>query len=354
MRKTTLTTALAVCCAGALAACGAGTTGGEASGSTSLNIYAWAGEVPDSVVEAFEEETGIAVTLDTFDSNETMISKLAAGNAGYDIVEPSQYAVQQLIAQELIAPLDHDAISGLDNLQAKFVDPTYDPGNAYAVPWIWGTTGLLYNETCTGEPLTSWTAMFDEKYAGKIYMLDNMLASYIVGLQVNGLSATTTDEDEIETATQTLIGQKPLLAGYNSTNYYDLVASGDACMSLAWGGSSVAKVIDANPDVHYVLPEEGGTIWVDSFAVVKDAPHADAALAWLNFVLRPEIGAMAVDDGSLATTNEAALDLITDTDLLENSAVFAPAEQTESSEFIVDPGEALAYFQDGWTRVKAS
>lgn len=326
----------------------------SAPASTQLNIYAWAGEIPDSVVKAFEDETGIDVTIDTFDSNETMISKLAAGNSGYDVVEPSQYAVQLLVGQDLVAAIDYSQVEGMDNLQSKFINPSYDANNEHAVPWIWGSTGLLYNESCTGEELTSWKSMFDKKYAGKIYMLDNMLAAYIVGLQVNGYHANSTNKDEIAAATQSLIDQKALLAGYNSTNYYKHVASGEACMSLAWGGAEVAKVVDKNPDVHYILPTEGGTLWVDSFSVAKDAPHADAAYKWLNFTLKPEVGAMATNDGSLATTNQAALEKITDKALLDNPAIFAPSSQTENADFIVDPGEAMTYFQQGWTKVKAS
>jgi spermidine/putrescine transport system substrate-binding protein len=342
--------ALVAASALALTAC----AGGDSGDAKELNIYAWAGEVPDSVVEAFEKETGISVNVDTFDSNETMIAKLAAGNTGYDIVEPSQYAVQQLVGQDLIEPIDYSKVQGMDNLQAKFVNPSFDPENKHAVPWIWGTTGLLYNEACTKAPLTSWNALFDPAFRGKIYMLDNMLASYIVGLQSTGSSATSTNEAEIAKATDKLIQQKPLLAGYNSTNYYDLVASGDACASLAWGGSSVGKVVADNPDVKYTLPTEGGTLWVDSFSIAIGAPHTDAAYKWLNFVLKPEIGAMATNDGSLATTNEASRKLVTDPKVLQNPAIFAPDDQLAKAEFIVDPGDAMKYYQDGWTRVKAS
>jgi spermidine/putrescine transport system substrate-binding protein len=255
----------------ALTACG----GADSGDANELNIYAWAGEVPDSVVAAFEKETGISVNIDTFDSNETMIAKLAAGNTGYDIVEPSQYAVQQLVGQDLIESVDYSKVQGMDNVQPKFVDPSFDAKNEHAVPWIWGTTGLLYNETCTKGPLTSWNALFDPAYRGKIYMLDNMLASYIVGLQATGSPATSTDEAQIKRATDKLMQQKPLLAGYNSTNYYDLVASGDACASLAWGGSSVGKVVADNPNVKYTLPTEGGTLWVDNFSIARWPPTTD-------------------------------------------------------------------------------
>ncbi len=353
MKKITLAAA-GIAALLALTSCsGGGASEGEAS--TELNVYAWADEIPQTVFDAFTEETGIKVNVDSFDSNETMISKLSAGNSGYDIVEPSQYAVQQLVGQELVEPLDKSRIEGLDNIAEKFKDPSYDPGLEYSVPWVWGTTGLMYNSTCTGgEEITSWKSLFDPKWQGKINMLDNMLAAYIAGLQVNGFDADSTDEQEIAKATESLIEQKPLLAGYNSTNYGDLVANGDVCISEAWGGTSTAKIVEENEDVHYVLPEEGGSLWVDGLAIAKGAPHEDAAYEFINFLLRPEIAAMATNDGGLASANAAAQEHITDQGLLSNAAVYASEEQVANADFIVDPGAAMKFYQDGWTRVKAS
>ncbi|GAA2447071.1 ABC transporter substrate-binding protein [Agromyces soli] len=351
--KKLIVASVGVVAALALSSCSG--TGGDAGPSTELNVYAWADEIPQTVFDAFTEETGIAVNVDNFDSNETMISKLAAGNSGYDIVEPSQYAVQQLVGQELLEPLDKSKIEGIDNLAPKFADPSYDPGLQYSVPWVWGTTGLLYNATCTGgEEITSWTSLFDPKWKGKINMLDNMLAAYIAGLQVNGYGADSTDEAEIAKATESLIEQKPLLSGYNSTNYGELVASGDVCISEAWGGTSTAKIVEQNPDVHYVLPEEGGSLWVDGLSIAKGAPHQDAAYEFINFLLRPEIAAMATNDGGLASANAAAQEHVTDQGLLSNAAVYASDEQVANADFIVDPGKAMRFYQDGWTRVKAS
>lgn len=348
--------AVALASATVLAGCSAGgdasSTG--AAGDGSLSIYAWAGEIPDSVISGFEEETGITVTVDTFDSNETMISKLAAGNSGYDIVEPSQYAVQLMVERDLIADIDQSKLEGFDNLAEKFVDPSFDPGNEHSIPWAWGTTGILYNEACTGAPVTGWSDMWNADYSGKIYMLDNMLSAYIAGLQVNGLSATTTDQAEIETATDSLLEQKALLGGYNSTNYADLVGTGDACIAEAYSGTAAAKAVEANPDVHYIIPEEGGTLWTDSFSIVKGTANEDAAYQWLNYTLRPEVAALLTDEASLASTNEAALPLVADQAQVENPAIYAPADSLTKSEFIVDPGDALAFFQDGWTRVRAS
>ncbi|MBO1901222.1 spermidine/putrescine ABC transporter substrate-binding protein [Leucobacter weissii] len=353
MKKHTLA-AVGVVAALALTACSSDADGGS-GGSTQLNVYSWADEIPQTVIDAFTEETGIQVTVDNFDSNETMISKLAAGGSGYDIVEPSQYAVQQLVGQELLEPLDHSRIEGFDNVSGQFIDPSYDPGNEYSVPWVWGTTGLIYNESCTdGEQITSWASLFDPKWSGEVYMLDNMLAAYIAGLQVNGFPANSTDEAEISAATDSLIEQKSLLAGYNSTNYGELVASGDACIAQAWGGTSTAEIVSENEDVHYVIPEEGGSMWVDGLSIAKGAPNEEAAYQFINFLLQPEIAAMATNDGGLASTNGAVDEFITDQGLLSNAAVYASEDEVANADFIVDPGSAMTFFQDGWTRVKAS
>lgn len=330
--------------------------GGAGSGdNTQLNIYGWSDEIPQEVFEEFTAETGIQVNFDAFDSNETMISKLAAGNSGYDLVLASQYAVQQLVGQELIVPLDHDKLEGFDQISETFVDPTYDPNNEYSIPWVWGTTGLLYNETCTGgEEITSWKSMFDPKWDGKLNMLDNMLASYIAGLQVNGYGADSKDEAEILAATESLIAQKQILSGYNSSNYGDLVANGDVCISMAWGGTSTAKIVENNDHVHYVLPEEGGSLWVDGLAIAAGAPNNEAAEQFLNFILRPEIAAIATNAGGMASANSAAVEHITDQGMLSNAAVYASDEQVAEADFIVDPGDAMKFYQDGWTRVKAS
>ncbi|MEV7284797.1 spermidine/putrescine ABC transporter substrate-binding protein [Streptomyces sp. NPDC093252] len=334
--------------------CGGSDSGSASSGGgKELNIYAWAGEIPDTVVKKFEQETGIKVTLDTFDSNETMTAKLSSGSAGYDLVEPSQYSVQQLIGQQLIEPLDHSRIKGLDNLADKFRDPSYDPGNKYSIPWIWGTTGFAYNDTCIPSA-TSWKTLFDAQYKGKVYMLDNMLAAYIAGLQVTGSRATSTDEGEIKAATDALTDQKKILAGYNSTNYPQLLSTGQACAAQAWSGTAMAKVVAANPNVHYVLPEEGGSIWTDGLSIPKGAKNTDAAYQFINYLLQPEIAAMATDDGGSASTNAKARDFVKDKKALENPAVYASDEAIAKADFLLDPGKAMTHFQQGWTKVKAS
>lgn len=317
-----------------------------------LNIFAWADELPDEIVADFEDETGITVTVDTFDSNESMIARLEAGASGYDLINPSQYAVQILAGRGLIAELDHSRIETIDNIAPNFREVSYDPGNKYSIPFVWGTTGLAYNSSCVTEPVTSWKALFDPQYSGRIYMLDNMLAAYIAALQVNGFDANTTNPEEIEKATQTLLEQKPLLAGYNSTNFADLVASGEACLVESWSGS-VLQAVAENPDVHYVLPEEGGTMWIDGYSIPPDAQNVDEAYQFLSYLLRPEVAAKTTELASLATVVLASRDLLPP-EIANNSAIFPSDEALANADFILDVGDAMKLYQDGWTQVKAA
>lgn len=317
-----------------------------------LRIFGWADEMPDEVLQDFEAETGIAVTFDTFDSNESMIAKLDAGGSGYDLVNPSQYAVQILVNRGKLAELDHAKIETYDKIGPSFTQVSYDTGNKYSIPYVWGTTGLAYNKTCVDAPITSWKALFDEKYKGRVYMLDNMLAAYIAGLQVNGFDANTTDPAEIEKATETLIAQKPMLAGYNSTNFADLVSSGEACIVESWS-SSVLQAIEDNPDVVYVLPEEGGTMWIDGYAILTDAPNPDAAYKFLSYILRPEVAAKTTELTQTATVVTESKALLPEA-LANNPAVFPDEKTIANADFILDLGDAMKLYQDGWTRVKAA
>ena len=324
----------------------------SAARAESLSVYAWSGELPEEVVQDFTKETGIDVTLDTFDSNESLIAKLEAGASGYDVVNPSQYAVQIMAKKGLIQELDHSKIPNLKNLSEVFRNVSYDTGNKYSIPYIWGTTGLAYNSDCTKEPITSWKALWDEKYKGRVYMLDNMLAAYIAGLQVNGYDANSSKPEEIEKATQTLIEQKGNLAGYNSTNFAELVASGEACIVQAWSGN-IANIAAENPAVHYVVPDEGGTMWVDGYSIAKDAPNPEAAYKFLDYLMRPEVSAKVTVLTKIAGTNEAAKPLLP-ADVTGNAAVYPSAEKLANADFILDTGEAMKFYQDGWTRVKTA
>lgn len=325
---------------------------GTAALADQVNIYGWADEYPQKTLDAFTDETGIEVIFDTFDSNETLIAKLEAGATGYDLIGPSQYAVQILANKNLISEVDHSRIENFSNIKPVFQNVSYDPGLKWHIPVFWGTTGLAYNKSCVKEPVTSWSALWDEKYKGRIFMLDNMLAAYIAGLQVNGFSANSSDKAEIEKATESLLEQKPILGGYNSTNFADLVSSGEACLVESWSGS-VISAMNSNPDVVFVLPDEGGTMWIDGLAIAKDAPNLDNAYKFISYILRPEVAAEMTEISSVATTVDGSRELLPP-EVANNTAIFPPDDKLANADFILDVGEAMKFYQDGWTKVKAA
>ncbi|WP_448955987.1 ABC transporter substrate-binding protein [Labrys neptuniae] len=325
-----------------------------ASGASAaqLNIYAWSGEVPPQIVDDFSKETGITVTFDTYDSNETMMAKLSAGASGYDLIEPSQYTVQVLSKQGLLQELDHGKIPNIGNLGSPFRNISFDPGQKWSVPYIWGTTGFAYNKDCVKTPPTSWKALWDPQYEGRIYMLDNMLAAYIAGLQVNGYRAGSTKPEEIEKATQSLIDQKKVLGGYNSTNYGDLLASGEACIVQGWNGS-IAQVMATNPKIKYVVPDEGGSMWIDGFAIPKSAKNVEEAYKFIDYMMRPDVAAKAANLSKSATVIDKAKSLLPK-EVVENAAIYPPEDKLTKADFILDVGEATKLYQDGWTKVKTA
>jgi spermidine/putrescine transport system substrate-binding protein len=320
--------------------------------SKELHIFAWNDEIPMEVIEDFQTETGIVVTVDTFDSNESLIAKLEAGASGYDIVNPSQYAVQILTSGGQLQEIDHSKLKNYNNISQVFQQVSFDPGNKTSIPYLFGTTGFAYNDECVKEEITSWKALWDPQYSGRIYMLDNMLAAYIAGLQVNGFRANTTNPDEIAKATQSLIEQKAILGGYNSTNFAELVTSGEACIVESWSGSVISAMND-NPHIHFVLPDEGGTMWVDSYSITKDATNIDEAYQFLDYILRPEVAAKVTTLTSVATTVESSKPLLS-ADVANNLAIFPPADRLAKADFILFLGDAMKYYEDGWTQVKAS
>lgn len=319
--------------------------------TTELNIYAWSDEIPQEILDDFQAETGIKITFDTYDSNETMVAKLQSGATGYDLVNPSQYAVQQLAGLDLIQELDHSMLPSLGNVPEEFQQSEYDPGNKWSVPILYGTTALAYNSKYIGEELDSWEALADPEYKGKIMMLDNMLASYIPALQVNGYDANSLVEEEVEVATQWLLDQKPLLQGYNSTNNAQLLAQGQVWVELAWN-SQIAPLMEEYPELRYVLPKEGFSFWTDNLSITKSAANVANAYKFIEYLLQPEVAAKMCELSGIAVPNTPALEMLPP-EIANNAAMFPPAEDMARADVILDPEGATALYQGGWTKVRA-
>jgi spermidine/putrescine transport system substrate-binding protein len=340
-----------------LAACGGSDDGTATSTSSTLpqtnelNIYAWSGEIPESIIKDFEKETGVTVTFDTFDSNESMVTKLQSGATGYDLVNPSQYAVQQLAGLKLIQELDHSKLPSLSNVPESFQQAEYDPGNRWSVPVMWGTTALAYNSKYIKDDIDSWAALSDAKYKGKIMMLDNMLAAYIPALQVNGYAAGSTVKAEVDVATQWLMDQKPLLQGYNATNNAQLLAQGQVWIELAWN-SQIVPLMKDHPELRYIYPKEGFSFWTDNLSITSSAKNVANAYKFIEYLLQPEVAAKMCQESGIAVPNTPMMELLPP-DIADNAAMFAPEADMSRADVILDPAKATIMYQKGWTKVRA-
>ena len=339
-----------------LAACG-GTDESEKAGSPELaaktvNVYIWTNYLPDDVIADFERETGIRANVDTYDSNEAILDKLQSGVADYDIVVPSDYMIKILIPQGLLAEIDRARLPNFTNLDPRFLNQKYDPGNRHSVPYLWGTTGIGYDKKKIEVPVDSWGALFDERHAGRILMLDDTREAFGAALKLMGKSINETDPAVLRQAAAMLRKQKRLVRTYNSSDFANLLAAGDVDIAQGFNGELAEAVAEAPDRLAYVVPKEGGTLWVDNLAIPKTARNVDAAYALLDFVMRPEIAARIVNGVHYAGANKAAFDSI-DEKIRTNPAIYPPQEVLDRCELIEDLGETTTLLDELWTEIKA-
>jgi spermidine/putrescine-binding protein len=331
-----------------LAACG----GGEPAAERRVNIYIWTNYLPPDVVTDFTKETGIQATVDTYDSNEALLAKLQSGVADYDVVVPSDYMIKVMIPEGLLRPIDPARLPGMANLDPRFLNQKYDLGNRHSIPYLWGTTGIGYDKTKVAAPIDSWRAVFDPRYAGRILMLDDVREAFGAALRLMGRSINETDPAVLRRAAGMLKEQKRLVKTYNSSDFANLLAAGDVDVAQGWNGELAEAVASSNGKLAYVVPKEGGTLWIDSLAVPASAKNVDAAYEFLQYVLEPEIAARIVNGVHYAGANKAALEKV-DPAIRDNPAIYPPQEVLDRCEFIEDLGETTQLLDELWTEVKA-
>jgi spermidine/putrescine transport system permease protein len=336
---------------GLLAAPFLGPGAGPAPSAGVLNLYIWSGYIGPETVARFEARHGVRVNVDLYDSNEALLAKLQAGNAGYDVVCPSDYSVAVLRAQGLLRPIEKQRLAHFENLDPAFLDRGFDPGNRHSVPYLWGTSGIAYQSRRVRQRPDSWAALFDERYRGRILMLDDAREAIGAALKWRGHSQNTRDPRLIAAARADLLRQKPLVRTYNSSNFEDVLLSGDVWLAHAWNGQ-IAKAMEADPGIAYVLPREGSTLFIDSLAIPRDARHVELAHAFIDFTLEAEVAAEICRTMRYSTPNRAALALLPP-ELVANPAVFPPPEAVRRLELIEDVGEATALYDRAWTEVKS-
>ncbi len=321
-------------------------------------IYNWSDYVAPDMYKLFEEKTGIHVTEDNFSSNEDLLAKLQGGASGYALIVPSDYTVAIMIEEGMLAELDHNNIPNLKNLDPEFTKLYYDPGNKYCVPYLWGTTGIGYNTEQLENPPTSWEQIFkateDDPWYQRMTLLDDVREVFSAALIYLGYDNNTKDEAQLQEARDLLIAAKKGISGFDSDTYEDLVGSGENLLAHGWNGD----FLQANDDygnISYLIPEEGGTIWIDNMCIPASATPEEkrAAEAYINFVLDPEVGAMLADYTYYATPNQAALEQMDD-EYKNNPIIFPPPDIRAKLRFIKPLGEFESVYQRMWDEVKAA
>ncbi len=325
--------------------------GGASPARGELNLYIWSNYIAPQTLRRFEQRYGVRVNVDLYDTNEALLAKLQAGATRYDVVCPSSYIIEVLRAQGRLRPLDLSALPHLRNADARFLDQPFDPRNGHSVPYVWGTCGIGYLKSRVGA-VSSWRSLWEARFSGRVSMLDDPRETLGAALKLVGLSLNTRDPAALSRARGLLLEQKKLVRTYDSANYHDVLASGDVWLAQGWNGQ-FAKAMQQNPDIAYVLPKEGASLFIDSLAVPREAPHPELALRFLDFTLEAEVAAEICRTTGYSSPNRAALPLLPP-ELRDNPAVFPPEETLARLELIQDLGEVTALYDRLWTEVKSS
>lgn len=333
--------------------------------SSKLSVYTWADYISPDVVKAFQDEYGVEVVVDVFDSNEDMIAKVSTGNSGYDIAMPSDYAVELMIIDKLVAPLDKSLLPNIKNLKPENMGLYYDKENAYSLPYNLGLTGLAYLKSKFPTPPDSWAVVFDpaqtQAIQGQFSMLDDEREVPGAALRYVGASLNDTTPANLDKVKEILKAQKPLLAAYDSSSVARKLASGEivighiysnAALQARMGLTSGDEQFPGNPDVAFFMPKEGGTIWQDNVVVIADSPNQYTAHVFMDFLMRPDIAATNVQFFLGITPNAEAEKLLPENLKELYKEGFAPdPEVLKRTEWIVRNDET-SVFTDVWTEVK--
>ncbi len=296
-----------------------------------INVYNWGEYIANGTDDSldvnaeFTRRTGIQVNYTTFDSNEALYSKLAGGGADYDVIIPSDYMVSRLIDENMLAELDFSNIPNFQYIDERFRDPDYDPGSRYSVPYTWGVVGLFYNTDYIEEEITSWTALWDDRYAGKILMFDNPRDSFAIAQFLLGQPLNTTDETHWTEAAALLKQQKPLVQAYVMDRIFDKMESSEAWIAPYYSGDA-AILVENNDNIRFVVPEEGTNYFVDAMCIPVTSSHKAEAEEYINFLCDPEIAGANMNYVGYSTPESAAKAYM-DEEMAE-SPLYYPGDET--------------------------
>ena len=326
------------------------------SGTEQVIIYNWGEYIDPEVLDMFEEETGIQVIYEEFETNEIMYPKIQSGAIAYDLVCPSDYMIQKMIQNDLLQPLNFDNIPNAKNIGQVYYEKSrqFDPDNQYSIPYCWGTVGILYNTKMVEEPIDSWTVLWDTQYKDNILMQDSVRDAFAVALKTLGYSLNSTSIHELTQAKDLLVQQKPLVQAYVIDQVRDKMIGNEAAIGVIYSGEAIYTQTE-NPDLAYVVPKEGSNMWIDSWVMPKNAPNKENAEKFLDFLCSPEIALMNFEYITYSTPNEKARELIEDP-AIRNSEIAFPGDSILSrcETFTYLGEDADEVYNQLWREVKSN
>lgn len=301
-----------------------GTTS-SVSQSDKLVIYNWGDYIDPDLLTKFTKETGIEVQYETFDSNEAMYTKIKQGGTVYDITVPSDYMIDKMINENLLLPLDKSKIVGLDNIGQEFLGLSFDENNDFSVPYFWGTVGIVYNDSMVMTAPEHWSDLWNDEYANQIMLVDGAREVLGIGLESLGHSLNSKNISELQEASDLLTGLTGNIKAIVGDEMKGYMINGDAAIGVTFSGEA-GEMLEANDNLHYIVPSEGSNLWFDNLVIPKTAKHVDEAYAFINFMLDPENAAQNAEYIGYSTPNDAAKEFLSDD--IKNDTAFYPSDET--------------------------
>lgn len=331
---------------------GCGSSGTEAGKNGELNLYIWTEYVSEDVIHKFEEETGIKVNVSYYSSNEDLLAKMKAESEGaFDVIQPSDYLVEDLIKQEMVQELDLSKLPNFKNIGEQYKNPSYDPGNKYSVPYLGGVAGIAVNTANIKDEITSYDDLFDPKYKQEIVALDDFRAIIGVTERSMGMSMNETDSSKLSEVQKKLLSLKDNIKLFDSDSPKSALISGECNLAVCWS-AEIAMAMDENPDIKIVFPSEGAYVFIDNWSIPKGAKNVENAYKWIDFIMDGDNMAESLEVYPYMCCNTAAVEKM-DESYTGNEAKNVPASAIENGEFVSNlDTDTMKVLNDMWTELK--
>ena len=319
-----------------------------------IHVYNWTEYIPDDVITDFQKQTGIRVIYTTFDSNESMYAKIKLTRGkGYDLTFPSTYFVHKMRREGLLRPIDPSKLPNLKHADPRLMDKPYDPQNRFSIPYVWGSTGLIYNSNrVKKENMSSWKDLWRPEFKNRLVMNDDVREVFGVGLILNGHSINDQNPDHIKAAYESLKKLLPNIRVFSGDSPKLPMLNMETHAGMTWNGEAYMANQEM-PSIQYAYPKEGAIFWVDSMVIPKGAQNSGDAHAFINFILRPEIAKRICEYVGFAPANKDAMALM-EPKLKNNPMIFPSSKVVEKGEFQLDVGEAILVYERYWERLKTA